>query len=84
MAFDLGVRALANLGVDMVVEVGPHAVLGPMLSLAWPGADEGADAPVGDVDAPPVIANLQRPSQDEENPTDDLEAGFMGAVAGGL
>ena len=82
VAFDLGVRALANLGVDLVVEVGPHAVLGPMLSLAWPGPGEDSDAVDVDVEAPLVLASLQRPSQDEEKPADELEAGFMSAVAG--
>ena len=82
VAFDLGVRALANLGVDLVVEVGPHAVLGPMLSLTWPGPDEGADAVGVDVEPPIVLASLQRPSQDEGASVDELEAGFMSAVAG--
>ena len=82
VAFDLGVRALANLGVDLVVEVGPHAVLGPMLSLAWPGPDEGADAVGVDVEAPRVLASLQRPSQDEDASADELDTSFMGAVAG--
>ena len=82
VAFDLGVRALANLGVDLVVEVGPHAVLGPMLSLAWPGPGEGADAAGVDVEAPLMLASLQRPPQDEGAPVDELETGFMGAVAG--
>ena len=82
VAFDLGVRTLANLGVDLVVEVGPHAVLGPMLSFAWPGPDEGADAAGVDVEAPRVLASLQRPSQDEGASADELETGFMGAVAG--
>ena len=36
VAFADGVRALANLGVDLVVEIGPHAVLGPMAARAWP------------------------------------------------
>ncbi len=82
VAFDRGVRTLANLGVDLVVEVGPHAVLGPMLSLAWPGPDEGGDDLVGDVEAPRVLASLQRPSQDEEKPADEMETSFPGAVAG--
>ena len=82
VAFDRGVRTLANLGVDLVVEVGPHAVLGPMLSFAWPGPDEGGDDLVGDVEAPRVLASLQRPSQDEEKPADELETSFPGAVAG--
>ena len=81
VAFDLGVRALANLGVDLVVEVGPHAVLGPMLSLAWPGPDEGADAVSVNVEAPLVLASLHRPSQDEKESSDELDTSFMGAVA---
>ena len=81
VAFDLGVRALADLGVDLVVEVGPHAVLGPMLSLAWPGPDEDGNALASDVEAPRVLASLQRPPQDEKEPADELDTGFLGAVA---
>ena len=36
VAFADGVKAMAELGVDLVVEIGPHAVLGPMATLAWP------------------------------------------------
>ena len=32
------VEELASLGVDAVLELGPHAVLGPMTALAWPGS----------------------------------------------
>ena len=35
------VAALCALDVDIVLEIGPHAVLGPMAALAWP---EDADA----------------------------------------
>ena len=82
VAFDRGVRTLANVGVDLALEVGPHAVLGPMLSLAWPGPDDGADALAGDAEAPLVLASLQRPPQDEKESADELDTGFMGAVAG--
>ncbi len=78
VAFDLGVRSLANLGVDLVVEVGPHAVLGPMLSFTWPGPDEGADALAAEVPPPLALSSLNRPPQDEEEPT----PGFVDAVAG--
>ena len=36
--FGAGMATLAELGVGALVEVGPHAVLGPMATLAWPGS----------------------------------------------
>ena len=78
VAFDRGVRTLANMGVDMVVEVGPNAVLGPMLSFTWPGSDEDADALAGEVPPPLVLSSLNRPPKDEEEPA----PGFVEAVAG--
>ena len=36
VAFRQAVERLAEAGVDVVVEVGPHSVLGPMMNLAWP------------------------------------------------
>ena len=38
VAFGRGVGELARLEVDVLVEIGPHAVLGPMATLAWPTA----------------------------------------------
>ena len=70
VAFAGGVRTLADLGVDMVVEIGPHSVLAPMAVLAWP---ESAQTP-----APAVLSSLRQPS-------DNAPAGdgtFVGAVAG--
>ena len=67
VAFAGGVRTLADLGVDVVVEIGPHSVLGPMASLAWP---QQANAPV-------VLSSLLRPPRGEAEP----EAGFVDAVA---
>ena len=37
--FATAVRTLAELDVDVLIEIGPHAVLGPMAALAWPDAD---------------------------------------------
>ena len=37
--FATAVRTLAELDVRALIEIGPHAVLGPMAALAWPGAD---------------------------------------------
>ncbi|MDE3262171.1 MAG: beta-ketoacyl synthase N-terminal-like domain-containing protein [Acidobacteriota bacterium] len=57
VAFAQGVGALAELGVDVVVEIGPRPVLAPMVMSAWPAA---AAAP-----APAVIASQRAPSGDE-------------------
>ncbi len=70
VAFASGVRTLADRGVDLVLEIGPHAVLGPMVSLAWPKSDR--------TPAPAVLWSLRQPS-------DNAPAGnstFVKAVAG--
>ena len=56
VAFASGVRTLADLGVDLLVEIGPHAVLGPMSALAWPES-----APDG---GPMTLASMRRPAGD--------------------
>ena len=75
VAFAGGVRTLADLGVDLVIEIGPHAVLGPMTTLAWPDPPAGRDAP----EAPRVLASLRRPPRDASNP--EAESTFIDAVA---
>ncbi len=76
VAFRQGVATLAELGVDMVIELGPHAVLGPMATMAWP------ESPAGKVDeGPAVIASLRRP--DRESTTREPESSFVDAVAAG-
>ena len=70
VAFASGIRSAADLGVDLVVEIGPHAVLGPMATLAWP--DNGSAAPA-------VLASLRRPPRDGSSP--EPESGFVDAVA---
>ncbi len=65
------VETLAAMGVRAVVEIGPHAVLGPMASLAWPESTGGDGAPV-------VVSSLRRPSR--ETPK-DAEGSFVRAVA---
>ena len=74
VAFRACIETLAGLGVDAVVEIGPHAVLGPMTSLAWP--DSGAAA------APAVVSSLRRPATGEERPAPGSGGGFVEAVAG--
>ena len=73
VAFRACVETLAELGVDTVIEIGPHAVLGPMTTMAWP---EAAGA------APTVLSSLQRPSKDEALPAPGSGGGFVEAVAG--
>ncbi len=73
VAFRACIETLAELGVDAVIEIGPHAVLGPMTTMAWP---ETAGT------APAVLSSLQRPSKDEPQPASGSGGGFVEAVAG--
>ncbi len=75
VAFAGGVRTLADLGVDLVIEIGPHAVLGPMTTLAWPHPASGQDVAGG----PVVLASLRRPRRDASTP--EAESSFIDAVA---
>ncbi len=75
VAFAGGVRTMADLGVDLVVEIGPHAVLGPMATLAWPEAGPGGDAP----EVPAVLSSMRRPSR--SGASAEPERGFLDAVA---
>ena len=56
VAFESSIATLAELGVDLIVEIGPHAVLGPMASLAWPETADGSGPPV-------TISSMLRPSE---------------------
>ncbi|MCY3861889.1 MAG: SDR family NAD(P)-dependent oxidoreductase [bacterium] len=67
------VETLATEGVQVVIEVGPGAVLGPMTALAWPEQAGSAPAPV-------VVSSMKRPST--RTPEPDDRCGFMDAVAG--
>ena len=69
------VESLAELGVDLVIEIGPGAVLGAIVSMCWPPG-----APVKD---PTVISSMVRPPHDETEPPIDQTRGFISAVAAG-
>ena len=69
--FRQAVETLAELGTEALVEIGPHAVLGPMAMLAWPPLAGGP---------PVVLASLRRPSRDTR--PGDVEDAFTAAVAG--
>ena len=66
--FASGVRNIADMGVDLLLEIGPHSVLGPMAATAWPGPS----------DPPATLASLMRPPRGVAEP----DAGFADAVAG--
>ncbi len=71
VAFRGCVETLAEMGVDAVVELGPHAVLGPMANLAWPESSA----------APAVLSSLHRPPRDPDEPIPDSTGGFVEGVA---
>ncbi len=69
VAYRSGVAAIAELGVDAVLEIGPNSVLGPMTEMCWP---ETSDV------VPTVLASLRMPREDRpEIPTD---GGFIESV----
>ena len=55
VAFGPGIETLADLNVDLVIEIGPHAVLGSMATLAWSNFEDASGPPV-------AISTLLRPS----------------------
>ncbi len=77
VAFASGVRTLADLGVNLVMEIGPHAVLGPMVSLSWPASTDGAGDPV-------VLWSLRQPSDNAPAGNSTFVKAVAGAYAAGL
>jgi len=75
VAFAQGVRAMGDLDVDLVVEVGPHAVLGPMATLAWPDRSAERNA----AGAPAVLASMRRPRRGGSS--SEPHTSFVDAVA---
>ena len=73
VAFRACVETLAGLGVDALVEIGPHSVLGPMTTLAWP---DSAGAP----EVPIALSSLKRPGRKVS--VTEAEDAFFAAVAG--
>ena len=74
VAFRSCVETLAEMGVDAVVEIGPHAVIGPVVAMIWPES-----APAG---IPAVLQSLRRPPRDAEKPVIDTSGGFVEAATG--
>ncbi len=80
VAFRACVETLAEIGVDALVEIGPHAVLGPMTAMIWP---EAAHTNSG---APVTLASLRRPSTRSPEPSgaDAFRDAVVGAYRAGL
>ena len=74
--FGAGVRTLHELGVSVLVEVGPRAVLGPLAALSWPAGESG----------PALVTSLGRESDFVSGVSGAYEAGlsvsFRGLYAG--
>ena len=75
VAFADGVAALAAIGVDVLLEIGPRPVLGPLCAAAWPRTAAGG-APV-----PDALASLRQPSGGTPGSEDGSDC-FVDAVAG--
>ena len=76
VAFASGVRTLAELGVDLVMEIGPHSVLGPMVSLSWPESER--------TPSPVVLWSLRQPSGNAPADGSTFVKAVAGAYAAGL
>ncbi len=79
VAFRGCVETLAEMGVDSVIEIGPHAILGPLVSLNWPTGK-------GNFESPVVLQSLLRPSFDGSEPerADAFVYAASGAYKAGL
>ena len=71
VAFAQGVKTMADLGVDAVLEIGPRSVLAPMAASSWP---ETPQAP------PPVVLSSLCPPSDSTGETGRID-GFLEGVA---
>ena len=78
-AHDRCVETLAAREVEVVVEIGPRASLGPMIASAWPDRAGGAEAATNGAPAPVVVSSLQPPAGNA--PAPDGDSGFAQAVA---
>ena len=69
VAYGPGVGALSGVGVDVVIELGPGAVLGPLLAQTWPGGD----VPVVLASQRRDLASGHRDAEPRMNPRTDRE-----------
>ena len=74
VAFASGARTLADLGVDLILEIGPRSVLAPMAASAWP---EAASAPV-------VLSSMRPAPADSAAGTGSFAEAVAAAYQAGL
>ena len=67
-------KALAALGVDVVIEIGPDAVLAPLLAEAWPKTADNETAPT-------LLSSLRQSPGGEEEAAGHADGDFVEAVA---
>ena len=73
--FKNGIDTMAEVGAELVIEVGPNAVLGPLVSMNWPERKSTGEI----ASEPKVLSTLLR--NYDELPLDDYDDGFVKAVA---
>ncbi len=74
VAFASGARRLADLGVDVILEIGPRSVLAPMASSAWPES----------VRAPVVLSSMRPVADDLHAASGSFAEAVAGAYQSGL
>ena len=79
VAYGPGVGALSGVGVDVVIELGPGSVLGPLLAQTWPGDD----VPVVLTSQRRVLASGHREAASAEGPGAIVSGGARAAVSSG-
>ena len=77
--FDKCVETLADLGVEVIVQIGSHSILGPKTDKVRPKKTAGKGTNRNAAESPLVLSNLQKPSGDGL-PIDGGD-GFVEAVA---
>ena len=81
VAFSKGVASLAASGADVLVEVGPAPVLGPLVALSWPAPPGSSDDSGVEADSTPVVlSTMRRPKGPMAEPSSQVS--FADAVAG--
>lgn len=62
--FDQGVTTLAETGADLVIELGPQGVLGPLAAMCWPGSGP----------SPRILSSLSGPGKGADAASDFAQA----------
>ena len=71
VAFASGARTLAELGVDLILEIGPRSVLAPMAASAWPGS----------MSAPVVLSSMEPLTGDSGGFTEAIAGAYQAGLS---